>query len=79
MRIRDIAWSEILKDIYNSKKFRSGAFIAIATYWILIKMGMGVIFSLFLLIPASFLFALFFFSILEGVVLPFYKWLQGKK
>lgn len=76
---RRFAWGELFKDLYKSRKFRIGGFFTIATYIYLIQMGIGPWFSLFILIPCSYLAAMVFFFILEMIILPLYKWLTGEK
>jgi hypothetical protein len=74
-----IQWSLLMKDIYNNGAFRRWVFISVLTYVLLIKMGVGPLFSFFILIPTSALTYMVFFFILEEILFPLYNWLTGRK
>ena len=74
-----IQWSLLLKDVYNNSSFRRWLFISFLTYVFLIKMGVGPLFSFFILIPSSVLTYSVFFFILERILFPLYGWLTGGK
>ena len=79
MSRRRFAWNLLFKDLYESKKIRIGVFFTVSTYIYLVQSGLGPLFSLFVLIPSSFLVAMIFFFVLEQIILPLYKWLIGEK
>ena len=74
-----IQWSLLLKDVYNNGSFRRWLFISVLTYVLLVKMGVGPLFSFFILIPTSALAYMVFFFILEEILFPLYGWLTGRK
>jgi len=79
MEKNKILWSLLIKDIYNNTAFRRWSFISVLTYVLLIQLGAGPLFSLFILLPSSVLTYLVFFFILEEILLPLYSWLTGGK
>jgi len=72
------AWNLLFQDLYGSKNIRIGVFFTVSTYIFLVQSGVGPLFSLFILIPSSFLVAMIFFFIVEQLILPLYKWLIKK-
>ena len=74
-----IDWSALFKDLYESKRLRTWGFLTVVTYILLIKNGIGPVFSLLILAPSTFITALIFFFILEEILFPLYKWLTGNK
>lgn len=79
MSRRKFAWKLLFKDLYGSRKVRIGLLFTVATYIYLVQSGAGPLFSLFILIPSSYLAAMIFFFILEEILIPFYKWLIKEK
>lgn len=76
---RKINIVEVLKALSESNRLRTWGFLTIITYTYLIKSGMGPLFSLFILIPSTYISALIFFFLIESIIIPFYRWLTGNK